>query len=70
MLKSYSLEDIQVFLDIKYRMFCQAVSKYMIVLICVMLCRHLPPFERLPYEHFNGGFRFKGGGGGILAGIF
>jgi hypothetical protein len=28
-----SLEDIQLFLDIKYRMFGQAVSKYMIVQI-------------------------------------
>jgi hypothetical protein len=36
-----SLEDIHVFsLDMKYRMFahnvCQAVSKYMIVLVCVI----------------------------------
>jgi hypothetical protein len=31
-----SLEDIQLFLDIKYRMLCQAVSKYMIVSVCVI----------------------------------
>ena len=29
------LEDIQVFLDMKYRMFGRAVSKYTIVLVCV-----------------------------------
>ena len=32
-----SLEDIQLFLDTKYRMFGQAVSKYVIVSVCVML---------------------------------
>jgi hypothetical protein len=38
-----SLEDIQLFLDMKYRMFGQAVSKYMIVSVCVMFRRHLTP---------------------------
>jgi hypothetical protein len=32
-----SLEDTQVFLNMKYRIFGQAVSKYTIVLVCVML---------------------------------
>ena len=31
-----SLEDIQLYLDMKYRMFDQTVSKYMIVSVCVM----------------------------------
>jgi hypothetical protein len=30
-----SLEDIQVFLNMKYKMFGHAVSKYTIVLVCV-----------------------------------
>ena len=30
-----ALEDIQVFLDMKYRMFGRAVSKYTIVFVCV-----------------------------------
>jgi hypothetical protein len=38
-----SLEDIQVFLDMKDRMFGQAARKYMIVLVCVMLQCHLTP---------------------------
>jgi hypothetical protein len=38
------LEDIQVFLDMKYRMFGQAVSKYM---VCVMLWRHLTPVRKV-----------------------
>ena len=38
-----SLEDIQLFLDMKYRMFEQAVSKYIIVSVCVMFWRHLTP---------------------------
>ena len=48
-----SLEVIQLFLQMKYRMFGQAVS---------MMTAFDPPFERLFYEDFNGGFRFKGGG--------
>jgi hypothetical protein len=48
-----SLEDIQLFLDMKYRMFEQAVSKYIIVSVCVMALD--PPFERLFCEDFNGG---------------
>jgi hypothetical protein len=38
-----SSKDIQVFLDMKYRMFGQAASKYAIILVCVMLLRHLTP---------------------------
>jgi hypothetical protein len=34
---SKSSRDIQVFLDMKYRLFGQEVSKYTIVLVCVML---------------------------------
>jgi hypothetical protein len=33
----------RVFLDMKYRMFGQAASKYAIILVCVMLLRHLTP---------------------------
>jgi hypothetical protein len=40
----------------KYRMFGQAASKYMIVLVRVMFWRHLTP----PPD-YNGAFRFKGG---------
>jgi hypothetical protein len=57
-----SLEDIQLFLNMKYRMFGQAVSKYyMTVSFCVMVRQHLTPFERLFCENFNDGFRLKGG---------
>jgi hypothetical protein len=35
------LENIQVFLDMKYRMFGQTASNYTIVLVCVTLWRHL-----------------------------
>ena len=58
-----SLEDIQVFLDMNYKMFGQAVSKYTIVLVlyaCNVMTAFDPPFERLFYEDFNGGFRLKG----------
>ena len=37
------LEDIQLFLNMKYRMFGQAVSKYMIASVCSMFWRHLTP---------------------------
>jgi hypothetical protein len=60
-----SLEDIQVFLDMNYKMFGQAVSKYTILLVlcaCNVMTAFDPPFERLFYEDFNGGFRLKGGG--------
>ena len=40
-----SLEDIQVFY-MKCKMFGQAVSKYTIVLVCVMLWRHLTPHSK------------------------
>jgi hypothetical protein len=54
----------------KYRMFGQAVSK---IHDCFGLCNVMtefdPPFERLFYEDFNGGFHFKGGGW-ILVEIF
>ena len=54
--------DIQDFVDMKYRIFGQAVSK---IHDCFGLCNVVtaldPPFERLFYEDFNGGFRFKGG---------
>ena len=57
-----SSRDIQDFLDMKYRIFGQAVSK---IHDCFGLCNVVtaldPPFERLFYEDFNGGFRFKGG---------
>jgi hypothetical protein len=35
--------DIQDLVDMKSRIFGQAVSKYMIVSVCVMLWRHLTP---------------------------
>jgi hypothetical protein len=38
-----SSRDIQDFLDMKFRIFGQAVSKYMIVSVCVMFWRHLTP---------------------------
>jgi hypothetical protein len=54
--------DIKDFLDMKYRIFGQAVSK---IHDCFGLCNVVtaldPLFERLFYEDFNGGFRFKGG---------
>jgi hypothetical protein len=57
-----SSRDIQDFLDMKYRIFSQAVSK---IHDCFGLCNVMtafdPQFERLFYEDFNGGFRFKGG---------
>jgi hypothetical protein len=57
-----SSRDIQDFLDMKYRIFGQAVSK---IHDCFGLCNVVtalnPAFERLFYEDFNGGFRFKGG---------
>ena len=56
--------DIRDFLEMKYRMFGQAVGK---IHDCFGLCNVMtefdPPFERLFYEDFNGGFHFKGGGG-------
>jgi hypothetical protein len=43
-----SLEDIPLFLHMKYRMFGQAVSKYMIVSVCVFVLTALdPPLKRL-----------------------
>jgi hypothetical protein len=45
-----SLKDIQVFFDMKYKMFGQAVSKYTIVLICVLFD---PLFQMVFYEDFN-----------------
>jgi hypothetical protein len=36
-------EIFKFFLDMKYRMFGQAESKYAIILVCVMLLRHLTP---------------------------
>ena len=45
----------------KHKMFGQAVSKYTIVLVqCNVMTPFDAPFERLFYEDFNGGFRFKG----------
>jgi hypothetical protein len=49
------------FLDMKYRMFGQAVGKYMIVF---GLCNVLTVFDPSPPQDYNGGFRFKEGGGG------
>jgi hypothetical protein len=54
-----SLEDTQLFLDMKYRMFEQAVSKYIIVSVCVTALD--PLLERLFCEDFNGGISLKGG---------
>ena len=60
-----SSRDTQDFVDMKFRIFGQAVSKYMIVSVCHRLCNVLtapdPPFERLFCEDFNGGFYLKGG---------
>jgi hypothetical protein len=36
-----SSRDIQDLVDMKFRIFGQAVSKYMIVSVCVLFCRHL-----------------------------
>jgi hypothetical protein len=41
-----SSRDIQDFLDVKFRIVGQAVSKYMIVSVCVMFWRHLTPRVR------------------------
>jgi hypothetical protein len=38
-----SSRDIQDFLDMNFRIFGEAVSKYMIVSVCVMFWRHLTP---------------------------
>ena len=38
-----SSRDIQDLVDMKFRIFGQAVSKYMIVSLCVMFWRHLTP---------------------------
>jgi hypothetical protein len=57
-----SLQNIQLFLDIQYRMFGQAVSiNYDCFGLCNVLTALDPPFERLFCEDFNGGFCFKGG---------
>jgi hypothetical protein len=56
-----SLEDIQVFLDMNYKMFGQAVSNACFGFVCNVMTAFDPPFERLFYEDFNGCFRFKGG---------
>jgi hypothetical protein len=48
----------------KYRMFGQAVTKYIIVLVCAMFWRYLTP-----PQDYNGAFCFKGGGG-MFAEIF
>jgi hypothetical protein len=43
-------------------MFGQAVSKiYDCFGLCNVMTAFDPPFERLLYEDFNGGFGFKGG---------
>ena len=44
----------------KYRIFGQAVSKIHDSFgLCNVMTAFDPPFERLFYEDFNGGFRFK-----------
>ena len=55
--------DIQDLVDMKFRIFGQAVSKYMIVSLCVMFWRHLTPRSKgyLFFEDYNGGFYLKGG---------
>ena len=56
--------DIQDLVDMKFRIFGQAVSKYMIVSpfgLCNVLTPRDPPFERLFCEDYNGGFYLKGG---------
>jgi hypothetical protein len=57
-----SLEDIQVFLDMKYKMFGQEwVNIRLSWFVCNVMMAFDPPFERFFYGDFNGGFRFKGG---------
>jgi hypothetical protein len=57
-----SSSDIQDLVEMKFRIFGQAVSKYMIVSLCVMFWWHFdPPFERLFCEDYNGVFYLKGG---------
>jgi hypothetical protein len=57
-----SSRHIQDSLDIKFKMFGQAVSKiYDCFGLCNVMTAFDPPFERLLYEDFNGGFGFKGG---------
>ena len=57
-----SSRHIQDFLDMKYRMFGQAVSEiYDCFGLCNVMTAFDTPFERLFYEDFNGGFGFKGG---------
>jgi hypothetical protein len=38
--------------------------------VCNVMTAFDPPFERLFYEDFNGGFRFKGGGVNTSRDIF
>jgi uncharacterized membrane protein YgcG len=70
-----SLEDILLFVDMECRMFGQAVSKYMIVSVCViMFWRHSTPRSKgyfvrismvvLVSKGGGGGGRGGGGGGG------
>jgi hypothetical protein len=56
-----SIEDIQLFLHMKHRMFWPSGEyKYMIFALCNVRTALDPPLERLSYKDFNGGFCFKG----------
>ena len=59
-----SLEYIQLFLFSRLNVWRSGEYKYMIVSVvrrCDILTALDPPFERLYYEDYNGGFCFKGG---------
>jgi hypothetical protein len=57
-----SLRDIQDFVDMKFRIFGRAVSKYMIVSVYVMFWRHLTPRSKGYFVRISMvGFIYKGG---------
>jgi hypothetical protein len=57
-----SSRDIQNFVDMKFRIFGQAVSKYMIVSVCVMFWRHLTPVWKVILWGLQWWLLFKRGG--------